>query len=327
MISVIVPIYNSEKFLEKCLDSIQCQTYSDFEVILVDNGSGDNSKHICKRYLSDSRFKYHYCPNKGIVNACKTGIACSKGELLLILDSDDYIESNMFEIMVCKQSVSDSDIVVCGYYKIENECIILRKEYENRQYFGKELLEIQKSYFLFNEDGSRLFYGSKWNKLFKRSLIIKCLKFYTNSVQEDEDMCLVYPAFLFANKIVTVEECLYYYIQHSSSVTHNLQNKFVENQLEVIESLIAALHTSPICSMQIEQSIVFSRMLCLIQKARFFDHSEAVNYLHKLHEIEMFSTFNLSEYKTEFIAKASLAQAFLDRDYDRCLELIEQCLV
>lgn len=328
MISVIVPIYNSEKYLEKCLNSIQSQTYSDFEVLLIDNGSSDSSERICRGFLNDPRFKYYYCRQKGIVNACKTGIRFANGEYFLFLDSDDFIDPQMFEIMIDKQESSDCDVVVCGYTKIEEDNHeILVKKYTNHIYSGNDLIQIKQNYFRFNEDGSRLFYSSKWNKLLRRSLLMKCEQFYIDSVQEDEDMCLIYPAILFAERIGTVDECLYYYIQHPSSVSHTLQEGFVENQLKVIQALIAALYSSSVYSIEAEQNIIFCRMVALIQKARFFDDDKALDYLCMLHEIELFSSFDLSAFNTAFMPKYKLAEAFLNMDYSLCLKLIEPCLV
>jgi len=328
MISVIVPIHNSEKYLEKCLNSIQSQTYSDFEVLLIDNGSSDSSERICRGFLNDPRFKYYYCRQKGIVNACKTGIRFANGGYFLFLDSDDFIDPQMFEIMIDRQESNNCDVVVCGYKKIEEDNHeILVKKYTNHIYSGNDLIQIKQNFFRFNEDGSRLFYSSKWNKLLRRSLLMKCEQFYTDSVQEDEDMCLIYPAILFAERIGTVDECLYYYIQHPSSVSHTLQEHFVENQLNVIQALIAALYSSSVYSIEAEQNIIFCRMVALIQKARFFDDDKALDYLCKLHDIELFSTFDLSAFNTAFMPKYKLAEAFLNMDYSLCLKLIEPCLV
>ena len=98
-VSVIVPIYNAEKYLKQCLDSIQSQTLKDIEVIMIDDGSTDGSSEIAKSYLSDNRFSYYYKGNEGLAAARADGIVRADGEYLGFIDSDDWIEPDMYEKM------------------------------------------------------------------------------------------------------------------------------------------------------------------------------------------------------------------------------------
>ena len=101
MISVIVPVYNVEKYLEECLDSIQNQTFSNIEIILVNDGSSDNSKEICKKYCEqDNRFKLINQTNQGQSVARNTGVAASKGEFIAFVDSDDIIRQDYLEVLM-----------------------------------------------------------------------------------------------------------------------------------------------------------------------------------------------------------------------------------
>ena len=113
-VSVIVPIYNAEKYLKQCLDSIQCQTLKDIEVILIDDGSTDGSSKIAKAYLSDNRFTYYYKENEGLAAARADGIERASGEYLGFIDSDDWIEPDMYEKMYKAAKSNDSDIVFCN---------------------------------------------------------------------------------------------------------------------------------------------------------------------------------------------------------------------
>ena len=114
MISVIVPVYNVEEYLEQCLDSIQCQTYTDIEVILVNDGSTDRSKEICERYCKkDSRFKLVNQENKGLSGARNRGMSESKGEFISFVDSDDVIKEDMLEQLMKQMTSEDIDIVEC----------------------------------------------------------------------------------------------------------------------------------------------------------------------------------------------------------------------
>ena len=122
MISVIVPVYNVEEYLEECLESIQKQTYSDIEVILVNDGSTDRSKEICERYCEkDSRFKLVNQENKGLSGARNRGMLESKGEFISFVDSDDVLKEDMLEQLMKQMTSEDIDIVECWYTNEKQE--------------------------------------------------------------------------------------------------------------------------------------------------------------------------------------------------------------
>lgn len=121
MVSVIVPVYNAEKFLNKCIGSVLGQTYKKIELLLVDDGSKDDSKKICERYISkDSRVKIIFQENGGPAAARNTGIKHAKGELVFFLDADDFIEKNTLEILLAKYNRSHPDLVMSNFSKLEN---------------------------------------------------------------------------------------------------------------------------------------------------------------------------------------------------------------
>ena len=122
MISVIVPVYNVEKYLEECLESIKRQTYTDIEVILVNDGSIDRSKEICERYCEkDSRFKLVNQENKGLSGARNRGMLESKGEFISFVDSDDVLKEDMLELLMKQMTSEDIDIVECWYTNEKQE--------------------------------------------------------------------------------------------------------------------------------------------------------------------------------------------------------------
>ena len=125
MISVIVPVYNVEEYLKECLDSIQCQTYSNIEVILVNDGSTDHSQEICERYCQqDSRFHLINQENKGLSGARNRGMTESKGELITFVDSDDVLKEDMLEQLIKQVTSDDIDIVECWYTNDQEELAI-----------------------------------------------------------------------------------------------------------------------------------------------------------------------------------------------------------
>ena len=122
MISVIVPVYNVEEYLEECLESIKRQTYTDIEVILVNDGSIDRSKEICERYCEkDSRFKLVNQENKGLSGARNRGMLESKGEFISFVDSDDILKEDMLEQLMKQMTSEDIDIVECWYTNEKQE--------------------------------------------------------------------------------------------------------------------------------------------------------------------------------------------------------------
>lgn len=125
-ISIIVPIYNVEKYLSKCVDSILNQSFKDFELILVNDGSTDESGKICDAYsLKDKRIKVIHQSNKGVGSACNVGINCAIGEYIAFIDPDDYIHENMYEILYKASIKDEADIVICNFYLVDEQTEML----------------------------------------------------------------------------------------------------------------------------------------------------------------------------------------------------------
>ena len=114
-ISVVIPAYNVEQYIEKCLDSVLCQTYRDLEVIVVDDGSTDNTAQLIKKYTSDKRVKYINQENAGVSAARNNGMNAASGEYLAFVDSDDYLENTMYEKLYAALLKTDVDVAVCNY--------------------------------------------------------------------------------------------------------------------------------------------------------------------------------------------------------------------
>ena len=206
-ISIIVPIYNAEKYLNKCLDSLTKQTKKELEFILVNDGSTDKTEEIIKEY-QDKRIKYFKNKNQGIGKTRNFGISKSSGKYLMFIDSDDYLEKDACEILYKKISKEGADLAICDFYKVyengKTEEIHLPK-------FSSTTLKKTPS--LINDINL-----SPWNKIYKRELITKNnLKFIENLKYEDAPF--VINAMDKAKKIVKVDECLNYYVIHGNSET------------------------------------------------------------------------------------------------------------
>lgn len=130
LISVVVPVFNCEKYIRTCLDSVLDQTFQDYEIIIVDDGSTDNSQNICLKYVTKypERVEYSYQANKGPAAARNCGIRLARGKYVSLLDADDYWDNRFLEIMLKELQSSESDIVVCYNYRLEFENNCLLKE-------------------------------------------------------------------------------------------------------------------------------------------------------------------------------------------------------
>ena len=116
LISIIVPVYKAEKYLRRCVDSILAQTYQNIEVLLIDDGSPDNSGEICDEYAEkDSRVRVFHKPNGGVSSARNLGLKEAKGDYIGFVDADDYIDKTMYEVLLCNLIKENSDISICSY--------------------------------------------------------------------------------------------------------------------------------------------------------------------------------------------------------------------
>lgn len=223
MVSVIVPIYNSSLFLERCIDSIIAQTSKDWELILVDDGSTDGSADICRKYASaDSRIKYISKKNGGVSSARNVGLDAAKGELVLFVDSDDAIVPNTLERVLSKQTEHDYDCVVWG-------CD------QNGHIWAPEADEDYLDIIDFNKDFIRHLNTELlcpcWNKLFKRKFINSR---FNESISHAEDFIFCLDYLKRCRNMAFIKDPLYLYdVYVSESSTHH----FKESNLAALEMM------------------------------------------------------------------------------------------
>lgn len=214
LISIIIPIYKVEKYLKRCIDSVLVQTYSNLQIILVDDGSPDNCPKICDEYASrDTRIEVIHQKNSGVSNARNNGLKIAKGDYVLFIDSDDYIAPDMCEKMLILAEQEKADMVVCNItytYLHKPNFIpnpILRKPYT--QVSSEQALILAITEHSFGDTGM-------CNKLCKRSLLAN-FKFKENVRSEDFfALCVLFPK---AKKIIYTPQSFYFYFQNPNGVT------------------------------------------------------------------------------------------------------------
>ena len=220
-ISVIIPVYNVEKYLKRCLDSVINQTYKNLEIILVDDGSTDSSGRICDEYAKkDKRIIIIHKENGGLSDARNKGLDICTGDYISFIDSDDWIEINYFEILLEKILCNYNDISCCDYLRTDKYITYtnFNEKIKIKECYGIDILKI----FLEKE------LVSAWAKLFKKE-IFEDLRFPIGKI--NEDIATIFIAFSKANRIVNINRKLYFYYKNTSSIT---KSKFTAKNLDLL---------------------------------------------------------------------------------------------
>ena len=230
LISIIVPVYNVEKYLKRCIESITNQTYKNIEIILVDDGSTDNSSKICDEYKNkDKRIKVIHKTNGGISSARNRGLDIAKGDYIGFVDSDDYISPNMYEILYKELINNKVDISSCDSIIFKDNDIQFKKIESYKKYIMNKLEAIET--LIRNNNNVN---PSAWNKLYKKKLF-KNVRYPEGYVYED--ILTTYLVIEKSNKLIHIKYPLYAYNNRSESIIHNKKNKIktIYDQLEMIE--------------------------------------------------------------------------------------------
>lgn len=248
LISIIVPVYNVEKYIKQCVDSILNQSYSNIEVILVDDGSPDNCPRICDEYaLIDKRVKVIHKKNSGVSAARNTGIEESSGKYIMFCDSDDYVHPKWCEELHKAISNDGVDLGICGYVCADIDNTQIGKE---KIYSTKESVEIIRKDQFFNLY-EREFINMPWNKIFKRNVIINNDLRMDSNIQYNEDLLFVMEYIKSANgNFAFVNKGLNFY---RKNVCNSLTNRYVDKLWEIKKEVFQVMEdTFDSCSIDIK---------------------------------------------------------------------------
>lgn len=227
LVSVVLPIYNVDKYLIKCIETVINQTYKNIEIILVDDGSTDNSGTICDTFKEkDNRIKVIHKKNGGLSDARNIGLKNAHGRYICFIDSDDYISEKYVEKLYKLIKINNAQIALCNFQRVdENEQIISEEKILSEILSGKETLE---------KLNNKNFYPSSvvaWNKLYDISLFDNIL-YPIGKLHEDE--FTTYKLYYIAPKVAITSEVLYYYRVVQTSITNRNFNK---KRLDILEAL------------------------------------------------------------------------------------------
>ena len=211
MISIIVPFYNTEKYIEQCLTSIQGQTFLDFECLMIDDGSTDSSRKIASRFLEDTRFKLLNDEHIGFPRAKNLGLDKAKGEYICFIDSDDFVDEHYLEYLYSTLIETNTDISCCDIWSFTNKM-------SNRRINHKDIKVFKENKMIAPFVSCTTF---MWNKLYKKE-IFDNLRF--DDVEALSDTMLCYRLFEKANSVSFIQDILIYHRTHNENMTYRVRH-------------------------------------------------------------------------------------------------------
>lgn len=214
MVSIIVPVYNGEKSIERCLRSIQNQSYQNIEVIVVNDGSTDHSEKVIEKYVKkDSRFRYIRKENSGVSDSRNAAIAAAEGEYFQFVDCDDWLVKQATEEFVKMARTYDCDMVISDYYRVRGRTIMTRGHIEagpviTRSRFAEYMMKAPANFY----------FGVLWNKFYKADIIRKFALVCDTELDWCEDFRFNLEYLQYAGKIGIITKPLYYYVKTKGSL-------------------------------------------------------------------------------------------------------------
>lgn len=216
VVSIIVPIYNAHMTLDRCLGSILRQTFTDYEVLMVNDGSTDNSLSICRLYERlDKRFHTLDKPNSGVSSSRNLALRRASGKYIQFIDSDDWLTEDATETFVRLAEEQNADMVVTGFYRVIEEqkyrkSAIKEEQLLTRNEFAEQMMKSPADFF----------YGVSWNKLYKRTLLLNHNLFFQEDMKWCEDFLLNLEYLQYANRIMVTPKPVYYYLKRKDSLVN-----------------------------------------------------------------------------------------------------------
>lgn len=230
-ISIIIPVYKAEATINKCLDSFINQTFNDWELILVDDGSPDSSGRICDDYCErDSRIHVIHQSNSGVSSSRQVGLESSSGIYIIHADSDDWVEPEMLEELFRVATADDADMVICDFYSDDGI---------HSTYLEQRPTSLDSSVILYDLFGK--IHGSCCNKLVKKSCIERFAAHFPAGINYCEDVCFNVQLLKHDIKVSYLNKAFYHYVQSPTSITNNYTTETLKTQKEFVNFLSSLL--------------------------------------------------------------------------------------
>lgn len=299
LVSIIIPVYNVEKYLDRCMQSVFLQSYKNLEIILIDDGSPDSCPRLCDIYgKNDKRVKVLHKKNEGLGVARNSGLALATGKYVLFIDSDDYLSEKMVEKLVYQAELMNADIVYCGYfYETSNHKWIEVRDFEKEQTFKGNDIDAVSLAFITNQNKLKVrLQRTVWHALYSKALIDdEDIRFPSERQIPSEDLIFQSRISKFANIISFVPDCLYYYCLNNNSITMNFKKdrylKLVNEKNELlriysnkgvdryINNLYFVSIKSYFYNLIEQKNIAFSEKNKIIKEVVIDMHRDCINHL------------------------------------------------
>ena len=239
LISVIIPVYNAEKTIETCVDSILTQNFDDYELLLVDDGSTDKSSDICMNYsLINNHVRYFKRENKGPSEARIFGVNNAIGDYVVFVDADDWSVGNSLEII--KNNISDCDLMMFSIEANNNKGMlkVIKGAYEPGLYEGEKLEYIKRNFLYREEDGMMLpVLPNLWNKAYRREKVKVAFEKLNTKIRIYEDMILNSAYIPACNKVIIVDEVLYHYSYTEGSLARRINENALSDYNDIYHNV------------------------------------------------------------------------------------------
>ncbi|WP_164667400.1 glycosyltransferase family 2 protein [Virgibacillus doumboii] len=333
-VSIIVPVYNGEQFIEECVESILSQTLSNFELIIVNDGSVDNTRTICNKLSKqDERIQVIHKSNGGPGSARNTGIKNSRGEYIGFVDCDDTLEKDMYKKMYCAIRNNNADICLCGYKELSNKGVYEAIHPLNGKLNINDKIKIQEEMEISLVHNNILGYASLCNKLYNREFIMENNLLINENVRIAEDQCFNLRAFSCASHVCAINEALYLYRRiNDKSIMSNKRQSFylhLEGRKEIIHTLSNINIGDAVFKhcVKYENSKTVSQYLSKIVSVYFSKVSPKVklqkinSLIHESYFLNAINDFSGKELlmKANLVLKILGGYLFLERNFKRVL--------
>ena len=310
LLSIIVPVYNVKDYVEKCLESIGAQTnLNNYEVIVVDDGSTDGSGEIVDDFCKDKEnFRVIHKQNGGLMSAWTEGVKNSNGEYIGFVDSDDYVAPEMYSSMLKKATEYNSDIVLCNHYYVNKQYSEEhRNPIEAGYYSGDKLKKIHPK--MFPSIGNDYISPSRCNKVIKKEVLLKNIKYCDPSVTSGEDVNIMVPCLLSCKSLYYINKPFYYYVMRQSSISNKFNERLIDSYKILIKKITQAVNDYNISAVSESENLynVYGLLWSKYVAKSSLKYNEKCkqlkrllkdkNFIEKVDKISSTSSFTIKAYK------------------------------
>lgn len=233
LVSLIIPVYNAEKYLRRCLDSVVKQNFPDMEVLLLNDGSKDGSLKICREYEEkDLRFRAIDKENTGVSDTRNVGMRLARGKYLQFVDSDDWLAGDAVESMVLAAEREDCDFLIADFYRVNGDHYVEKRHIRQKEVMDRETFAMEMA-----KEPADFYYGVMWNKLYRREIIEQYELSCETSMNWCEDFLFNLSYIRYADRFLALQKPVYYYMKRKGSLvsTESVSVDAVRVKLELLE--------------------------------------------------------------------------------------------